>query len=255
MDILNTTRQFWDANPCGIHAEYELQRNYKYTAEPWLIPVLTRIGKEHSGQKLLEIGCGQGIDATVLPNSIDYVGIDYSPESVAVAQKNAALLGLSLRYEVGNAEQLHFPDDSFDVVYSCGVIHHTADVHRAIAEVRRVLKSGGTAWIALYATSAPKVFIALGLRKIQSFVDFVLGTDRAFYQFIKRYGSYLGPFGTMFHECFGVPYLKAYTKKQIEELFVDFSNVKIERYGSNLKLVASPNENPRGYIWQVIAKK
>ena len=50
----------------------------------------------------------------------------------------------------GNAEGLDFPDASFDAVYSFGVLHHTPDIERSVAEVRRVLRPGGTAYVMLY---------------------------------------------------------------------------------------------------------
>ncbi len=256
MDALKDTKEFWDSNPCGIHEEYTQQRAHRFKMDAWLISVFDRIAKQHSGQKLLEVGCGQGIDSVELAKHVDYTGVDYSPESVAVAQKNAKSLGLNAHYSVGNAESLFFQDGSFDAVYSCGVIHHTFDEHKAISEVYRVLKPDGTAWVSLYATTSPKVFIALGLRSIQKTIDKAFGTDRAIYRFIRSRKSYLGPFGTMFHECFGVPYLKSYTRKELERLFSDFSSITIERYGSNIgTFVDTSKENPRGYLWQVIAKK
>lgn len=50
----------------------------------------------------------------------------------------------------GDSEMLPFADDTFDIVYSNGVLHHTADTEQAIAEVKRVLKPGGKAVIMLY---------------------------------------------------------------------------------------------------------
>src|SRR5262249_39123603 len=54
-----------------------------------------------------------------------------------------------------DAESLPFESDSFDVVYSWGVLHHTPDTARALKEVRRVLRPAGEARIMLYALDSP----------------------------------------------------------------------------------------------------
>src|SRR2546429_675657 len=54
----------------------------------------------------------------------------------------------------GDAENLPFADDVFDIVYSFGVLHHTENTEQAIDEVHRVLKPGGQAAVMLYAKSS-----------------------------------------------------------------------------------------------------
>lgn len=236
---LEKTREFWDANPCGVHENYKATKNHRLKADPWVVEIIDKVNS-YTG-KILEVGCGQGVDSTLI--TLEYTGIDYSPESVATASRNGVALGLGHKYSVGNAEELEFSARSFDVYYSCGVLHHTNDEFKAIAEAHRVLKPSGTAFIALYNKASPKVFIALWLRKAQAALDALLETDRCIYKIIRKFGSYLGPFGTMFHECFGVPYLRGYSKKELENMFSAFSSVEIKSYGF------------MGYIWQIIAKK
>jgi len=60
-------------------------------------------------------------------------------------QRRLAAFGLLSQLAVGNAEQLDFPDEYFDRVYSWGVLHHSPDTPKAVAEVWRVLKLGGQA--------------------------------------------------------------------------------------------------------------
>ena len=60
-------------------------------------------------------------------------------------------LNLPINYQVGNAEKIDFPDDTFDVIYSFGVIHHTPDIQQAVGEIYRVLKPGGKIYIMIYA--------------------------------------------------------------------------------------------------------
>jgi SAM-dependent methyltransferase len=213
---------------------------------------------------VLEIGCGQGIDSIMLcglmkPGS-RYVGIDYSPASIESAKTNAASqssLPVSPSYRVGNAEALDFTDGSFEAVYSMGVIHHTADPAKAIADARRVLRDGGTAYISLYRRPSLKVGAAKMLRGVQSGLDALTGSERCLYKMLRHAGSSSQTFGTMWLECFGVPYMEWYGRREIDGLFGAFSSVKIDAYGKNLGSMA-PGGNaptPFGYLWFVEATK
>ncbi len=259
-----TTRRFWNANPCGARGSYEDLKAQRYAMEPWVPQELRAIAATRP-RALLEVGCGQGVDSielcSLLPAESSYVGIDYSENSGAAARANAAAcrdkLAVTPSYQVGNAEALHFEDAQFDAVYSMGVLHHTHDERRAIAEVRRVLHPQGTAYIALYRKPSIKVGIAQGLRLLQRNADFVFRTDRSIYSLIKRFGTSSKLFGTMFHECFGVPYLKWYNRREIESLFSEFSQVSLKIYGANLGRFSrgGNRETPTGYFWYITASK
>jgi len=76
--------------------------------------------------------------------------IDLTPNALAVAREFATHRGVTIDFRLGNAEELDLPDQSFDAVYSFGVLHHTPDIERSVAEVHRVLRPGGTAYVMLY---------------------------------------------------------------------------------------------------------
>ena len=76
--------------------------------------------------------------------------VDLTENALAVAKQFAAHRGVTIDFQLGNAEGLDFPDESFDAVYSFGVLHHTPDIKRSVAEVHRVLRPGGTAYVMLY---------------------------------------------------------------------------------------------------------
>jgi SAM-dependent methyltransferase len=259
---LRSTRAFWDANPCGVHAAYEIQRAQRYAMEPWVPHLLERIVKRH--RSLLEVGCGQGVDSIELCTArglTHYVGIDYSPQSVQKAIENANSLRDQLNiipeYQVGNAEALDFPDAVFDAVYSMGVLHHTADEAAAIREVHRVLKPGGVAYVCLYRKFAPKVAVAKGMRAAQRGLDLMLGTDRCIYRMLSNKSSSSRSFGTMFHECFGVPYMKWYSRAELNDLFADFDVTYMMAIGANLGHIVRPvgKPSPIGYFWVIEATK
>src|SRR5262249_15000486 len=82
-------------------------------------------------------------------------GIDLSSASIRHAQENAARYGAgNLTYRTGSLLELPFPNDTFDIVHSMGVLHHTADARRGFQELARVLKPGGAVMVSLYNSFA-----------------------------------------------------------------------------------------------------
>jgi ubiquinone/menaquinone biosynthesis C-methylase UbiE len=101
--------------------------------------------------RLLEVGCGIGVDSIQLAKcGFDVTAVDLTESALKVARQFAAARGVSVDFRLGNAEGLDFPDGTFDAVYSFGVLHHTPDIARSVGEVRRVLRPGGTAYVMLY---------------------------------------------------------------------------------------------------------
>src|SRR6185503_17179971 len=95
------------------------------------------------GKSVLEIGCGNGADGTMFAsNGADYTGVDLTEEAVEATRAHFEALGLNGRFQRENAEHLSFADNTFDVVYSHGVLHHTPHPETAFREVHRVLKPG-----------------------------------------------------------------------------------------------------------------
>jgi ubiquinone/menaquinone biosynthesis C-methylase UbiE len=69
---------------------------------------------------------------------------------VELGQQRSAAEGLDIEWMEADAEDLPFDDGSFDLVYSWGVLHHTPQMDRALAEAQRVLAPGGGLRIMLY---------------------------------------------------------------------------------------------------------
>ena len=100
--------------------------------------------RQFAGKRMLEVGCGLGSDLLHAASlGANVVGFDLSRRSVGLARRHFALAGVDGQFVHGDAEGLPFGDDSFDVVYSFGVLHHTPDTQKAIDECLRVLKPGG----------------------------------------------------------------------------------------------------------------
>ena len=114
---------------------------------------LTELFEELSGStgKLLEIGCGIGVDSIELARcGFEVTAVDLTEAAIDIARQHAEYRGVDISFRVGNAEALNFAEATFDAVYSFGVLHHTPDMVRAIKELHRVLTPGGTAYIMLY---------------------------------------------------------------------------------------------------------
>lgn len=93
---------------------------------------------------MLEIGVGLGADHQRFAEAgADLYGIDLTERAVEHTRRRLALFELESRLAIGDAEDLAFPDEAFDQVYSWGVLHHSPDTPKAIDEVWRVLKPGG----------------------------------------------------------------------------------------------------------------
>ncbi len=151
-------REWWNARPCGSpvsqaeigsRAFFEDVERHRYAQEPYISDVVRF--ERWKGTRVLEIGCGLGTDLLQFARAGAYVtGVDLTPRAVELTSRRLALYGYGGRIEIGDAESLHFADETFDLVYAHGVLHHTPDTPRAFEEIHRVLKPDGTAIAMLY---------------------------------------------------------------------------------------------------------
>lgn len=107
------------------------------------------------GGRLLDLGCGPGHLLPSYARRADSVtAVELSPRSAALARARIERLGRSVKATTtiveGSALTLPFEDASFDHVTATGSLHHTGDAERGFAELCRVLRPGGTAFVSLY---------------------------------------------------------------------------------------------------------
>src|SRR5947208_133956 len=97
-------------------------------------------------------GCGTGVCSLALSEMADeVVGFDISSGSLGTAEGLAHRLGITnIQFNQGSLLDIPFPDNSFDLVWSWGVIHHTVNPVRALDELVRILQPGGTLVLAVY---------------------------------------------------------------------------------------------------------
>lgn len=106
-----------------------------------------------AGRRVLEVGLGFGTLGQLLAErASEYHGVDIAAEPVSLMRRRLEMSGLGDpdRIVQASALALPFEDASFDDVFSIGCLHHTGDLERAVDEVHRVLKPGGTAVVMLY---------------------------------------------------------------------------------------------------------
>jgi ubiquinone/menaquinone biosynthesis C-methylase UbiE len=114
---------------------------------------------------VLEIGVGNGSHAQLLAaNAKSFTGIDlteYAVKSTAQRLAHAGLSSATVRQM--DAERLEFPDESFDFIWSWGVIHHSSNTREILREMARVLRPGGTAVVMVYHRSFWLYYVTMGL--------------------------------------------------------------------------------------------
>ena len=147
-------QDFWNADPCGTRyldgkEDFEAHARARYALEPYIFEFAQF--ESARGLNVLEIGVGMGADYIEwLKAGAQATGIDFSSASIDRARRRCELAGYSPDLRAADAEQLPFPDNSFDVVYSYGVTHHSPNTAQCVREARRVLKPGGQARIMIY---------------------------------------------------------------------------------------------------------
>jgi ubiquinone/menaquinone biosynthesis C-methylase UbiE len=119
---------------------------------------------------------------------------------------------------LSDGEHLPFADESFDVVYSNGVLHHTPDTEGAVREVHRVLKRGGTAKVMLYHKHSLNYWGEMILRRGLIGGEFLRG--RSPQEIMSRWVEY--------SEHGSRPLVKVYSRRESRQLFEMFSEIKIE---------------------------
>jgi SAM-dependent methyltransferase len=155
---VESVRDFWETHVNNEYYTDEARASEAYFAEieerryRWHYHLRDLFDSiQGSRGRLLEVGSGIGVDSIQLARcGFDVTAVDLTESAIQVARRFAQLRGVTIDFRLGNAERLDFPDESFDAVYSFGVLHHTPDIEQAVAEVRRVLRPGGRAYVMLY---------------------------------------------------------------------------------------------------------
>lgn len=169
-DLKGEVATYWAANPCETPAYFERvggappvsaapersaaffeaieAQRYSTQRDIWGFAQFAR----WRGKRVLEIGVGTGTDFLQWARAgADAYGVDLTTEAIELTRSRLAVYGVDCReLRVADAENLPYPDNFFDLVYSWGVLHHTPDTVRAISEAVRVVRPGGRVKLMLY---------------------------------------------------------------------------------------------------------
>lgn len=172
-----TVQDFWQNHACGdakvgglrerfggdyekFFADYD---KWRYSFERHLPGCFD--GLNVSGKRVLEIGLGQGADSeSLIRRGARWSGIDLTAESVERVRTRLTLRDLPFDdIAQGSVLELPFADDSFDMVFSHGVLHHVPEIQKAEKEIHRVLRPGGELVIMMYARWSLNYLVSIAL--------------------------------------------------------------------------------------------
>jgi ubiquinone/menaquinone biosynthesis C-methylase UbiE len=141
MQASELAQAHWNETPLFISEEE------RYGTYPWL-PEAAEFAL-HRDEKVLEIGCGTGCDLLqFVKHGAIASGIDITEEHLRLARQR---LAGKTDIRLADARNIPFPDNSFDYVYSHGVLHHSDEPEKIVWEIMRVLRPGGRFNIHVYA--------------------------------------------------------------------------------------------------------
>jgi ubiquinone/menaquinone biosynthesis C-methylase UbiE len=254
---LAVVQDFWNSNPCQSDLSHATQRRQyfeeisakRYSGREWHIPITADFNAYHD-KEVMEIGCSIATDGLEFAKAgANYTGVDLTPHSIELAEERFRLYNVPGNFVVSNAEELPFPDESFDHIYSFGVIHHAPKPEKIAAEMHRVLRQGGTFTVMLYNRSSINYYIEIMfLRRIfriflmpksmPRIISAMTGFDRwkleGHREIMVQKGRMTkqewismntdGPF------C---PLARVYNQKEAKELFKDFTDIRQEVWEFN----------------------
>jgi len=202
-EVLQEIQKYWNerihdlevvTHPAGTRGFFDDLDEYRFDKLRYLPAAVDFRG--FKGRKLLEIGCGAGIDLVrFAEGGAEVCGVDLSETAIDLAGKNLELHGLQGDLRVMNGQALEFQENSFDVVYAHGVLQYTENPYEMVSESHRVLKPGG-------------IFIAMVYNR------------RGWLNVMSRFFKV-----ELEHE--DAPVLEKYTIREIRKMLAPFSKVKI----------------------------
>jgi SAM-dependent methyltransferase len=172
-----TVQDFWQNHACGdaqvgglrerFGGDYETfftdYDQFRYQTENHLPACFDALNVK--GKQVLEIGLGEGADSeSLIRRGARWSGVDLTAESIERVRTRLTLRDLPFEnLKQGSVLDLPFADNSFDMVFSHGVLHHVPEIKQAEKEIHRVLRPGGELVIMMYARWSLNYLVSIGL--------------------------------------------------------------------------------------------
>jgi SAM-dependent methyltransferase len=170
-------KEFWQGHPCGdaqigglrdrfrgdYHDFFSNYDQFRYRNEPHLPACIAALNV--TGKDLLEIGLGEGAESELLiRQGARWSGVDLTAEAVERVRTRLALRELPYgELRQGSVLELPYAANSFDMVFSHGVLHHVPEIKQAQSEIHRVLRPGGELVIMVYARWSLNYLVSIGV--------------------------------------------------------------------------------------------
>jgi ubiquinone/menaquinone biosynthesis C-methylase UbiE len=164
-------REHIDESPSTKAYFEEIDRRFLSSARkymPWRnVPFDAVIPYEDVADKdVLEIGVGQGTHAQLIaPRCKSFTGVDLTSYAAEMTSRRLSLFGIQGKVLQMDAEDMMFADNSFDYIWSWGVIHHSSDTRRVLEEMHRVLRPDGKCTVMVYHRSWWSYYVCGLLRR------------------------------------------------------------------------------------------
>lgn len=173
----------------------------------------------------LNIGCGAGLESLLLASAKAYtIGLDITHEAAKAGHFLINKIGGQGFGVQADSRHLPFRDSSFDIVYSSGVLHHSPKIEESVAEIYRVLRPDGKAFIMLYSTWS-FMFLSIRIRGILK--GYVTNKKQSEYMSSSSEGAWI--VGKAKN-----PHTDTFSVKECRDLFKEFKNIKIRKGGLSL---------------------
>lgn len=169
---INQQRQDWNrVAPAWEKWDHQLDQNLSFISHR-----LIGDARLSGGQRVLDLGCGTGYPAILAAQAVGgqgrVIAIDLSDGMLAIAKRKAEEAGLSnIQFQAEDATTLPFDSASFDAVISRFCLMFLPEIPRAVAEVARVLKSGGYIAAAVWSTPDKNPFMRIPIEVIKRFIE------------------------------------------------------------------------------------
>ena len=172
-----TVQRFWQQHACGdaqvgglrdrFHGDYDKfftdYDHFRYQNERHLPACIDAL--DVAGKQVLEIGLGEGSDSErLIRRGARWSGVDLTAESVDRVRTRLTLRKLPYtELRQGSVLDLPFADDTFDMAFSHGVLHHVPNIKQAQKEIHRVLRPSGELVIMMYARWSLNYLVSIGV--------------------------------------------------------------------------------------------
>lgn len=117
-----------------------------------------------AGKEVLEVGCGMGTHASMLAQAgARLTAVDLTERAIEMTRRRFEVFNLEGRIERADAEHLQFANNSFNMVWSWGVIHHSSSMEKCLSEITRVLRPRGRLLLMVYYRPSLVYYMHAGL--------------------------------------------------------------------------------------------